>query len=146
MADSRTILADQCARWIIDTTKGQSIKNLKALDSLRSKPQLSEQEKQERDRLAKSLIFSIPDLSLDEAVIDDYQDYWLQLLEEALNKITDSYSLSALEPQAKEKLFSKFKTKPILLNLEFINDAKDHDVRTIMLKSSIIGIQYIKQV
>jgi hypothetical protein len=42
------------------------------LDFLCSKPQLSEQEKQERDRLAKSLIFSIPDLSLDEAVIDDY--------------------------------------------------------------------------
>jgi hypothetical protein len=72
MADSRTILADKCARWIIDTTKGQSIQNLKALDFLCSKPQLSEQEKQERDRLAKSLIFSIPDLSLDEAVIDDY--------------------------------------------------------------------------
>jgi hypothetical protein len=146
MADSRTILADQCARWIINTTKSQSIQNMKLLNSLRCKPQLSEEEKQECDQLVKSLIFSVPDLSLDEAVVDDYQDYWLQLLEEALNKITDSYTLSALEPQVKEKLFSKFKAKPILLNLEFINDAKHHEVRTIMLKSSIKGIQYIKQI
>lgn len=146
MADARTILADQCARWMILTTRSTVAKELKQLDDLTIKDLLTKQEEELKAKLISKLSFERPDLSQDEAVINDYEDYWVQLLTEALNKQSDSYTVAPIDQKTKSLYFDMVEKtkKAIFLNLEFINDAKQHDTKAIMLKSHKIGIQYVK--
>lgn len=146
MADQRVILADQCARWIILTTRSNVAKDLKQLDELTIKSQLTKQEEELKTSLVSKLSFERPDLSADEAVVNDYDGYWLELLTEALNKQSDCYSVVHVDEKTKALYFDTVdKTKKaIFLNLEFVDDAKEHRTKTIMLKSHKIGIQYVK--
>lgn len=148
MADPRLILADQCVDWILFTSSAKTKTNLKRLDALNLKPSLTKEEEREVEMLKPMLNVTRPDLSADNAVVQQYQDYWVELLNKAVLKKANNYTFITMNDETRNMFSKRFQTKsdtdkPILLWLEYVDDDNNHECTAIMLQSNTIGIQYV---
>jgi hypothetical protein len=149
MADERTVLATKCAEWILASTSCEIKENLKLIDDHRI-GKSSKLNQTQLDQLIQKCALKIPDLSCDAAVLDQYSDYWMGLLNDAFSKLGKEYSTSLITDQSeKDRLLERVKhevgKEPIFLNLEFINDAKEHHLYTVMLRCHIVGVQFVNK-
>jgi hypothetical protein len=145
MSDARTILADKCTHWIAHCTSKATRDNLSKIDEYHKRS--SEEEILLVNQLIAQVHLSIPDLSCDEAVTFQYSDYWIDLLNNSFQNKKLDHRVSTLD-QAKQSAFLlKMKHDkdevPLLLELEYVNDQQDYRIKTIMLRSHRIGIQFI---